>query len=71
MPLSLANAQVEKLLKMAGAERVSADAIAYLNELLVNYGLEISKYAIEIAKHAGRKTVQGGDIKLAAENMSK
>ncbi|MHA1974801.1 MAG: histone [Candidatus Hodarchaeales archaeon] len=61
-----ARARVEKLIRNAGAHRVSADAIDRLNEVLTNKGMEIAKYAVEIARHSGRKTVKESDIKLAA-----
>lgn len=61
-----ASARVEKVIRNAGAFRVSADATYRLNELLTQYGTNIAKYAIEIAKHSGRKTVQESDIVLAA-----
>ncbi|MFX0115640.1 MAG: histone [Candidatus Hodarchaeota archaeon] len=62
-----ANARVEKLIRDAGAWRVSADAIKKLNQTLTDYGMSIAKYAVELARHSGRKTVKEGDIKLAAE----
>ncbi|MHA2226862.1 MAG: histone [Candidatus Hodarchaeales archaeon] len=61
-----ARARVEKLIRTAGAHRVSADAINRLNEVLTNRGMELAKYAVEIARHSGRKTVKESDIKLAA-----
>jgi histone H3/H4 len=61
-----AHARVEKLIRDAGAFRVAANATYRLNEILTEYGTSISKYAVEIAKHSGRKTVQEPDIKLAA-----
>ena len=61
-----ASARVEKLIRDAGAHRVSADAINRLNEVLTDYGTSIAKYAVEIARHSGRKTVKESDIKLAA-----
>ena len=62
-----ARARVEKLIKDAGAERVSAAAIDKLNEILMDKGTAIAKRAIAIAKHSGRRTVKDSDIKLAAE----
>ena len=62
-----ANARCEKLIKNAGAQRVSADAIKRLNEVLTEHGMEIAKYAVELARHNGRKTVKENDIKLAAQ----
>lgn len=61
-----ASARVEKVIRDAGAFRVSADAIYRLNEILTEYGMNVSRYAVDIAKHSGRKTVQEPDIKLAA-----
>lgn len=62
-----ANARIEKLIRDAGARRVSADAIKKMNEVLTEYGMSLAKYAVELARHSGRKTVKEGDIKLSAE----
>ncbi|MBW3011373.1 NFYB/HAP3 family transcription factor subunit [Candidatus Woesearchaeota archaeon] len=59
-------APAARMLNMAGAERVSDAAAAAFAEILEEYALELSKKAVDIAKHSGRKTVKGGDIKLAA-----
>jgi len=64
--VGFANARVEKLIRTAGAHRVSAGAIRRLNEILTDYGMNLAKYAVEIARHSGRKTVKENDIKLAA-----
>ena len=61
-----ARARVEKLIRNAGAFRVSADAIDRLNEVLTNYAMDMAKYAVELARHSGRKTVKESDIKLAS-----
>lgn len=61
-----ANARVEKLLRDSGAHRVSADATKRFNEILTNKAMDIAKYAVEIARHSGRKTIKENDIKLAA-----
>lgn len=58
-------AAMEKLLKKAGAERVSEDAKQALKEALESIADEISEKATKIALHTGRKTVKAGDIKLA------
>ncbi len=62
-----ANARVEKLIRDAGARRVSADAIEKLNQVLTDDGISSAKYAVDLARHSGRKTIKEGDIKLAAE----
>jgi len=61
-----ARARVEKIIRGAGAFRVSADAINRLNEILTDYATDLAKYAVEIARHSGRKTIKESDIKLAA-----
>ena len=57
-------AAMEKLLKKAGAPRVSEDAKSAMKEVLEDYGERLGQKAIRIANHAGRKTVEV-DIKLA------
>ena len=63
--LPLAN--MERLLKECGAERVSEDAKEALAEVLEDYGLKIAKDATILSEHAGRKTVRKEDVKLAAK----
>ena len=58
-------AAMEKLIKKAGAERVSEDAKAALADLLEKQGLELAKHALRYSQHAGRKTIKAEDIKLA------
>lgn len=58
-------AAMERLLKRAGAQRVSEKAKEELKEALESYAREVGENAIKYAKHAGRKTVKDEDIKLA------
>jgi len=51
----------------AGAKRVSADGVDAFAKVLTELGVKISRDSWEIAKHAGRKTVHEGDIRLAAK----
>ncbi|MFX0116286.1 MAG: histone [Candidatus Hodarchaeota archaeon] len=59
-------ARVEKVVRNAGAVRVSQDALDKMNEILSDRGMQIAKLAVEISRHSGRKTVQEEDIRIAA-----
>ncbi len=59
-------APIKRLLKNAGASRISDDAAVKLAEVLEEYGEDVARNATKLAKHAGRKTVKAEDIELAA-----
>jgi len=64
---TIPKAPVAKIMQSSGAKRVSEDGVEKLVEYLMGFSAEISERALKIAKHSGRKTVQGEDIKLAVK----
>jgi histone H3/H4 len=38
-----------------------------MNEILTNFGMNLAKYSVEIARHNGRKTVKDEDVILASK----
>ena len=64
---TIPKASVARILMKAGAKRVSADGAETFTDILTEIAAKISSKAAQIAKHAGRKTVHEGDVKLAVK----
>ena len=62
--------RIETLIKQAGADRVSENAILKLEEELFNYGGMIAKEATALADENKRKTVMTEDIISAMSNVN-
>jgi histone H3/H4 len=58
-------APIESLLKTHSKQRVSTTATESLTYELLRIGKQVSTKALDFAKHSGRQTVTGKDIKLA------
>ncbi|RLF93481.1 histone [Thermococci archaeon] len=65
----MAKASVDKLIRKAGAERVSEDASKALARILEEEAIDVAREAVALAEHAGRKTVKKEDVELAVKRM--
>lgn len=67
--MEIPKASVERIIRKAGAERVSNEAVEALVEYLEDKAVRTSRLAIKLCRHTGRKTVQYEDIKLAEKEI--
>lgn len=70
-PSNLGISAMYRILKKAGAERVSDESADELRRVLEDIATEIAKNAVDMSKHAGRKTVKAEDVKLASKTSGK
>lgn len=62
-------APITRIVKNAGAERISKDAEEKFVEAVEAYTAKLAEAAIDLAKHADRKTVQPDDVELALKHF--
>lgn len=60
----LPQAPFHRILKKAGADRVSDAAAKALTEIMEDKAEELAKEIVQVARHAGRKTIKGRDVRL-------
>ena len=60
-----------RILKKSGAERVSDESADELRRIIEDIAEDIAKNAVDMASHAGRKTIKAEDVKLASKSFSK
>ncbi|MBI5347313.1 MAG: NFYB/HAP3 family transcription factor subunit [Candidatus Aenigmarchaeota archaeon] len=69
MEYILTLAPLRKLMKKAGAKRVSDSATAEMAKVLEEKASKIASEAHKLAQHSGRRTVIREDIKLAVKRV--
>ncbi len=62
----LPKAAIERVVRKAGIDRISADALEELQRTIEELGLELARDASQAAKYAKRKTIKKEDIIFAA-----
>ena len=60
-----------RILKKAGAERVSDESADELRRIIEDIAENIAKSAVDMTSHANRKTVKREDVKLASKPFYK
>ena len=65
----LSIAAMHRIMKKAGDYRVSESAYSEMTRVLEGIGIEIGKEALEFTTYAGRKTMRGKDVRIAAEKV--
>ncbi|MCL5262372.1 MAG: NFYB/HAP3 family transcription factor subunit [Candidatus Marsarchaeota archaeon] len=58
---------IRRMLKDAGAARVSESAVRALQDRLNRIAYDGAKKAVMLSKHAKRKTVEESDVRLAMQ----
>jgi histone H3/H4 len=66
---NLPRAPFERILKRAGAKRVSQDAMDEFAKVMEEKMFNVAKEAAMLAKHAGRKTIVGEDVRMARRKV--
>ena len=67
--LEISVAPMHRLIKKAGADRVSEEATKELAKVLETIGIRIAKEALDYAVHAKRKTIKAEDIEIATRKV--
>lgn len=67
--MALSLAAFERILKKAGAKRVSYPALQEFSIVMEEKLYNVAKEAAALAKHAGRKTIIAEDIRLAKRKI--
>ncbi|OYT66546.1 histone [Candidatus Bathyarchaeota archaeon ex4484_205] len=69
MSEEISSSAIHRIIKKSGAERVGEDAVEELGMVLEEIGIKIGREAVDLAAHAGRKTVKAVDIRKATKSV--
>ena len=64
---SISLMSIDRIMRNAGAEKLTKQAKETLRDFLEDKAREITRRAKELAIHAGRKTIDKEDVKLAVK----
>ncbi len=67
--MTLSSAAFERVLKKAGAKRVSHTAMQEFSVVMEEKLYGVAKEAAALAKHAGRKTIVAEDVRIARRKI--
>ncbi|MEM5794315.1 MAG: NFYB/HAP3 family transcription factor subunit [Candidatus Aenigmatarchaeota archaeon] len=67
--MTFSAAPFERILKKAGAKRVSKGAMEEFARIMEEKVYEVAKEAALLARHAGRKTILGEDVIAAKKKF--
>jgi histone H3/H4 len=67
--ITLSLLPLERILKRAGAPRVSRGALEEMARVLEERVGKVAKHAVALAQHAGRRTVLAEDVRLAKRRV--
>jgi len=70
-PSELGLSAMYRILKKSGAQRVSDESAVELRRVIEEIAEAVAKNAVDLANHAGRKTVKAEDVKLASKPFNK
>ncbi|HZD13293.1 MAG TPA: histone family protein [Candidatus Binatus sp.] len=63
----ISSAAIRRLIRRSGAPRIGSDAATELRKVVEELAISIGKESMEMAKHAGRKTITADDIRLVSK----
>ncbi|RNJ76765.1 MAG: histone [Nitrosopumilus sp. H8] len=62
---------MHRILKKAGAGRISDESANELRRVIEGVAESVARDAVDMAAHAGRKTVKGEDVRMASKSLGK